>query len=190
MQNKPAPAFHRLHFFVNFVSFAILPSEIQSAAALTSDSSFFRYLLFKIHRPSSLKSQIKNRNEGSHFCLGTRPKLLKTFAMSPPEKLDKHSDQFLYELMRKQLRLSLGCAATFLVVLLGLPLANYFFPQVMATRVFGFTLTWLVLGLGFFPVVWAIAWVFIRKSIALEQAEAALVSSSRSEESVASTRTP
>src|SRR3954468_11106051 len=95
--------------------------------------------------------------------------------MSPPEKLDKHSDQFLYELMRKQSRLSLGCAAAFLVVLLGLPLANYFFPDVMATRIFGFTFTWLILGVGFFPGVWVIAWVFIRKSIALEGAEAEMV---------------
>src|SRR5947208_2998517 len=109
--------------------------------------------------------------------------------MSPPEPLDKHSDRFLHELMRKQLRLSLGCAATFLVVLLGLPLANYFFPELMATRVFGFTLTWLVLGLGFFPVVWVIAWVFIRKSIALEQAEADLVSSTTSQSSGAGVST-
>ena len=78
--------------------------------------------------------------------------------------------------MRKQLRLSIACAATFLVALLGLPLLNYFLPEVMATRVFGFTLTWFVLGVLFFPFVWVIAWVFIRRSIALEEAEAAEVS--------------
>jgi hypothetical protein len=41
----------------------------------------------------------------------------------------------------------------------------------MATRVFGFTLTWLLLGVLFFPFVWVIAWVFIKRSIALEEAE-------------------
>lgn len=41
----------------------------------------------------------------------------------------------------------------------------------MATRLFGFTLTWLILGIGFFPAVWLIAWFFIRRSIALEDAE-------------------
>ena len=41
----------------------------------------------------------------------------------------------------------------------------------MAKRVFGFTLTWLILGIGFFPAVWLIAWIFIRWSIALEDAE-------------------
>jgi uncharacterized membrane protein (DUF485 family) len=95
--------------------------------------------------------------------------------MQSPEKPDIHSETFLHSLMRKQLRLSIACAATFLVVLLGLPLANYFFPDAMATRVFGFTLTWFILGVLFFPFVWVIAWVFIRRSIALEEAEAAEV---------------
>ena len=75
--------------------------------------------------------------------------------------------------MRKQLRLSISCALAFLVVLLGLPLANYFFSETMAVRVFGFTLTWLILGVAFFPAVWLIAWVFIKRSIALEDAEVA-----------------
>ena len=58
----------------------------------------------------------------------------------PSEKTDIHSESFLHTLMRRQLKLSIACAATFMVALLGLPLANYFFPEVMATRVFGFTL--------------------------------------------------
>ena len=41
----------------------------------------------------------------------------------------------------------------------------------MAIRVVGFTLSWLILGIGFFPAVWLIAWFFIRRSIALEDAE-------------------
>jgi len=77
--------------------------------------------------------------------------------------------------MRRQLRLSIACAATFLVALLGLPLLNYFFPELMAARVFGFTLTWFLLGVLFFPLVWLISWFFIRRSIALEEAEAAEV---------------
>jgi len=93
--------------------------------------------------------------------------------MQTPEKVDVHSEAFLHSLMRKQLRLSILCAAAFLLVLLGLPLANYFWPELMATRVLGFTLTWLILGIGFFPIVWLIAWIFIRRSIALEKAEVA-----------------
>ena len=86
-----------------------------------------------------------------------------------------HSEEFLHALMRKQLKLSIACALAFLVALLGLPLANYFYPELMATRVFGFTLTWFLLGISFFPAVWLIAWVFIRRSIALEEAEVAEV---------------
>ena len=41
----------------------------------------------------------------------------------------------------------------------------------MATRVLGFTLTWFMLGVLFFPLVWMIAWLFIKRSIALEEAE-------------------
>ena len=73
--------------------------------------------------------------------------------------------------MRRQLRLSIACAATFLVALLGLPLLNYFFPEMMAMRVFGFTLTWFLLGVLFFPLVWLISWFFIRRSIELEESE-------------------
>lgn len=73
--------------------------------------------------------------------------------------------------MRRQLRLSIACAAAFLVALLGLPLLNYFAPDLMATRVAGFTLSWLILGVLFFPLVWIISYVFIKRSIALEEDE-------------------
>lgn len=52
-----------------------------------------------------------------------------------PEKPDLRSEEFLHSLMRKQLKLSIVCALAFLVVLLGLPLANYFWPELMATRI-------------------------------------------------------
>ncbi|MFN0069818.1 MAG: DUF485 domain-containing protein [Limisphaerales bacterium] len=90
---------------------------------------------------------------------------------SEPPADHVHSEAFLRILMRRQLRLSIACAAAFLVALLGLPLLNYFLPDVMAVRVGGFTLTWLVLGVLFFPFVWVISYVFIRRSIALEEAE-------------------
>jgi uncharacterized membrane protein (DUF485 family) len=90
-----------------------------------------------------------------------------------PEKLDIHSEEFLHSLMRKQLKLSITCALAFLVVLLGLPLANYFWPELMAKRIWGFTLTWFLLGIGFFPAVWCIAFYFIRRSIKLEDEEVA-----------------
>lgn len=102
--------------------------------------------------------------------------------MSHPEPAESdpvHSESFLHLLMRRQLRLSVACALAFLVVLLGLPLLNYFAPELMATRVGGFPFTWLLLGVLVFPFVWLVAWVFIRRSIALEEAEAAEVRGQR-----------
>ncbi len=90
----------------------------------------------------------------------------------PPKENDFiHSEEFLHGLMKRQLKLSISCAAAFLLLLLGLPFANYLAPDFMAQRVGGFTLTWLVLGVLFFPYVWIIARVFISRSIGLENAE-------------------
>jgi uncharacterized membrane protein (DUF485 family) len=91
------------------------------------------------------------------------------------KKTDMHSEEFLRELMRKQLKLSIACALSFLLVVLGLPLANYFAPEFMAQRIFGFTLTWFLLGIGFFPAVWVISYYFIKRSIKLEEEEIAEV---------------
>ncbi len=75
--------------------------------------------------------------------------------------------------MRDQLKLSIACALFFVTALVALPLLNYFQPEYMAQRVAGFTLSWLILGVLFFPFVWIISYIFIKRSIALEEAEAA-----------------
>lgn len=82
--------------------------------------------------------------------------------------------------MRRQLRLSVACAAAFLLVLLTLPILNHFCPGLMARRILGFTLTWFILGIGIFPAVWIIAFTFIRRSIALEDAEVNEIKSTQS----------
>ncbi|HMJ65640.1 MAG TPA: DUF485 domain-containing protein [Candidatus Binatia bacterium] len=99
--------------------------------------------------------------------------------MNPPAnspRLDPHSEEFLHRLMRRQLRLSIACAATFMVALIALPLLNYYLPELMSRRIFGFTLTWFVLGILFFPLVWIISYFFIKRSIALEDQEAGAAS--------------
>jgi uncharacterized membrane protein (DUF485 family) len=97
--------------------------------------------------------------------------LLEKELMSDSVNRHIHSQEFLSFLMKRQLTLSITCAALFLVALLGLPLANYVWPEVMATRVGGFTLSWLILGVLFFPYVWLISFVFIKRSMALEEEE-------------------
>jgi uncharacterized membrane protein (DUF485 family) len=96
----------------------------------------------------------------------------KPMKQPPPEHTDFiHSEDFLRGLMKRQLRLSISCATAFLLLLFGLPLMNFLAPEFMARRVGGFTLSWLVLGVLFFPYVWIIAKWFIVRSIALENAE-------------------
>lgn len=92
----------------------------------------------------------------------------------PEHKDFIHSEEFLQRLMRRQLRLSIACAAAFSAVLFGLPLLNYFAPEAMAARVGGFTLTWLILGVLFIPLVWVISAVFIKRSLRMENEEARL----------------
>lgn len=88
---------------------------------------------------------------------------------NPPKENDFiHSEEFLHGLMKRQLKLSITCATAFFLLLFGLPLLNYLAPAFMAQRVGGFTLTWLILGVLFFPYVWIIAKYFINRSIALE----------------------
>ena len=82
-----------------------------------------------------------------------------------------HSEEFLRGLMKNQFKLSATCAGAFLMLLFGLPVLNYLAPELMARRVGGFTLSWLLLGILFFPYVWIIAKWFIVRSIALENAE-------------------
>jgi uncharacterized membrane protein (DUF485 family) len=104
---------------------------------------------------------------------------IRPLTMTPPtpERPDYlHSEEFLRGLMKRQLRLSITCAGAFLLLLFGLPVMNYVAPAFMAQRVGGFTLTWLVLGVLFFPYVWIIAKWFIVRSIALEDAEVEAVS--------------
>jgi uncharacterized membrane protein (DUF485 family) len=45
-----------------------------------------------------------------------------------------------------------------------------YFPDLAAQKVGGFTLTWLVLGVLFYPITWALSAIFIRQSNALEDA--------------------
>ncbi|MEO7414994.1 MAG: DUF485 domain-containing protein [Opitutaceae bacterium] len=98
---------------------------------------------------------------------------------TPPQDDGIHSESFLRTLMRRQLALSITCAGTFLVALIAMPLLNYFKPETMAIRVAGFTLSWLILGVLFFPFVWIISWMFIRRSIALEDDEVRAVKAGR-----------
>ena len=72
--------------------------------------------------------------------------------------------------MRRQMALSVRVFLVFAVLLFGLPLFNWLLPQVANGRVGGFTLTWLFLGVLFYPLTWALSAYFIKESDRIEHA--------------------
>jgi uncharacterized membrane protein (DUF485 family) len=78
--------------------------------------------------------------------------------------MDLHSEEFLRMLMRRQFVLSTGIASVFIVIIAAVPLMNRFLPDLMDTRFMGFTVSWLFLGFGIFPILIGLAWLFVRRS--------------------------
>ncbi|MBI1334965.1 MAG: hypothetical protein JST12_04970 [Armatimonadetes bacterium] len=72
------------------------------------------------------------------------------------------------KMMKKQLRLSLSVACVFVLVLVGLPLVNLYLPDLAKTNIAGFSLTWLILGVLFYPLTWALSTWFVKGSEGIE----------------------
>ena len=77
-------------------------------------------------------------------------------------------EKLLKIVMLRQAGLSLRVAAVFLVPLLALPWINQSQSALMNSRVFGFSATWLLLGICFYPLTWLLSAYFVHKSDALE----------------------
>jgi len=71
--------------------------------------------------------------------------------------------------MRRQAALSLRVAAIFILLLVGVPLFNYYKPETANAALFGgFTTTWLVLGVLFYPITWLLSSYFVKASDQIE----------------------
>lgn len=70
----------------------------------------------------------------------------------------------LEDLVRRQRALSLSVAAVFLLLLFGLPLFNVLFPELGALPVFGLPLSWLLLAVLIYPLLWLLAWYYVTTS--------------------------
>ncbi len=92
--------------------------------------------------------------------------------MDGPQDQSQHDDSQYAEiadaLMRRQAALSRNVAAVFLIILFGLPMINKAFPEAANRQVFGFTATWLFLGILFYPITWFLSWYFIKESDRIE----------------------
>lgn len=86
---------------------------------------------------------------------------------------DAQKRELTGRMIRRQLNLSLRIAAIFVAILIGLPLINLLLPDLAATNIGGFPLTWLVLGILFFPLTWALSSWFVKASEKLEDEEIA-----------------
>jgi len=93
-------------------------------------------------------------------------------------KMDLHSEEFLKTIMRRQLRLSMGIASVFVLIIVAVPLLNKFAPDAMNAPFMGFTLSWFLLGFAIFPVLIVLAILFVRRSNAFEDEAVGMVDAS------------
>lgn len=89
-------------------------------------------------------------------------------ALSPAER-----ESLLHTVMARQASLSLKVSAVFVAILVGLPLLNKFAPELANVSVGGFSLSWLVLGVLFYPITWGLSRIFIDSSNKIESELAA-----------------
>jgi hypothetical protein len=84
-------------------------------------------------------------------------------------ELNEHDQARLARaLMRRQGALSLRVAAVFAVMVLGVPLVNAFLPDVADTPTYGFTISWLFLGVLIYPITVALSVYFVSASNRIE----------------------
>ena len=92
-----------------------------------------------------------------------------------PEPVDPRA-VFVRSLMRSQLRLALICLGGFLALLAIFTLALRVFPEFDSVRLWGVSLSWLLLGFGPYPLILTTALIYARSARRNEQAYRAVVS--------------
>lgn len=84
-------------------------------------------------------------------------------------------DALIRGLMRAQLGLALRLAGFTLLVLCAIPVVMGFFPELSDVTLFGIRLPWLVLGVGVYPMLLGVCWLYNRLADRNEQEFADLV---------------
>lgn len=87
---------------------------------------------------------------------------------NPPPDITEEDEKLVKSVMRQQATLSLSVGGIFILLLIGLPLFNLLFPLQANGNIFGFTATWLLLGLVFYPLTWLLSWYFVYWSDQIE----------------------
>lgn len=84
---------------------------------------------------------------------------------------------YLRTLMRSQLRLALACLAAFIGLLVVFVLGLEYFHELTALQLWGVPVSWLLLGLGVYPLILTTAIIFVRSARRNEAAYRDLVRS-------------
>ncbi|MDO9378170.1 MAG: hypothetical protein Q7T56_04900 [Nocardioidaceae bacterium] len=82
---------------------------------------------------------------------------------------------YMRSLVRTQLRLALLTVLALAVTVGALPLAFAAYPELLAWRLRGVPLAWLVLGGGVYPLLFGLGWAYVRASERAERDFADLV---------------
>jgi uncharacterized membrane protein (DUF485 family) len=83
--------------------------------------------------------------------------------------LSEHDQaQLARALMRRQGGLSLRVAAVFVALVVGIPLVNAFLPELATAPAYGFTLSWLFVGVLIYPITVALSFYFVGASNKIE----------------------
>ena len=90
-------------------------------------------------------------------------------------------DLYLQSLMRSQLGLSLRVLTVFATLFLGLPLLFYFEPSLSNHKILGISLPWFILGIGMYPLLLALAWLYNRSANRIDDEFIALLGQNETE---------
>jgi putative solute:sodium symporter small subunit len=77
---------------------------------------------------------------------------------------------YMHSLMRSQLRLALSVVVMLAVSIGSLPLLFELRPGLRRAELLGVPVPWLLLGFGVYPVLVALAWVYVRRAERNERA--------------------
>jgi len=77
---------------------------------------------------------------------------------------------YMSSLVRSQLRLALGLLVLLVLTVGALPLLFVLVPWLQHGRILGVPLAWVLLGVGCYPVILALGWLYVRRAERNERA--------------------
>jgi hypothetical protein len=96
-----------------------------------------------------------------------RPRQVR--ATSEIDAQTRIGELYMSALLRAQLRLARRVVLALAVLVGGIPLAYRTFPGLGDIRVLGMPLAWLLLGVGVYPLILTMGWLYVRSAERNEQ---------------------